>query len=65
MKNETKFYMANEEHQEDYYSSFVPQPVPLDEIKRLYVGWGMNEKMSFDEFLETWHEVDHLDSERQ
>lgn len=55
---EKKFYMAREEYQEVYYGSFVPQPVAFDEIKRLYVEWGMNEKMTFDEFIETWYETD-------
>ena len=47
-------YIPRPEHVDDYTGGLELMPVTFDEIKRLYVQWGMNEAMSFQEFFETW-----------
>ena len=47
-------YIPRPEHIDDYTGGLEIVPVTFDEIKRLYVQWGMDEEMSFQEFFETW-----------
>lgn len=41
----------------DAYTNGCDEPATFEDIKTLYREWGMNEKMTFDEFMETWETI--------